>query len=218
MGAAVLNLVLFGLFTVLEPPTGILRQNKYITLDIRILVIPAFQSKMVGGKSKEGGGVSGGLFMGNVTTNFPEGIVVLEAPSCPENKGLVRLIKERVSSYPCSCAGFLQIIPFKTLNVILDSNTSGYAVYEIHEQIPGRGEYWMYFSIDTDQQEILLNFLCEAIFYDDLIFNEKARVLRKELFNRTITLNSDQTLLIGFAPPRGKNGIRGSAYWFVIRK
>ncbi len=218
MGIAGFNLVLTGLFLVTQPPTGLPGQREKITIDTRVLVIHALQSKMVGGKVLEDGRVAGWLFTGNVTKNFPESITVLEAPYDREENEFVRLIKERVSSYPCSCGDFIQIVPWRRFNVALDSSTIGHKVYEIHERICGRGEYWLNFSIDTDQQEVFLNFLCEAIYFDSLKFDERGRIVREELFDRTIPLIWDQALLIGFAPPKSKDGGRGSVYWFVVRE
>ena len=155
---------------------------------------------------------------GNVTRNFPEGFTVLEAPSDREDHEFVGLIKDEVSAYPCSCGDFIQIATWRRFNVTLDSSAAGHNVYEIHEKIHRRGEYWLSFSIDVDHKEVSLNFLCEAVYYDSLTFDENGRVARRELFNRTIPLIQDRALLVGFAPPKSKDGGRGSAYWFVVRE
>ena len=218
MGMAAFNLVLLGLFIATPFSTDLPRRNEKITIEARVLGIPAFQSKMAGGGTLEDGRVWGEVMGGNVTRNFPEGIVILEAPSDREDHEYVRLIKEKVSSYPCSCGDFIQIVPWRRFNVVLDSRAAGNKVCEIHDRISGRGEYWLHFSIDTDQEEVFLSFLCEAIYYDSLKFEERGRIVREELFNRTIPLILDQTLLVGFAPPKSKDGGRGSAYWFVVRE
>lgn len=218
MRAVVFNIVLMGLFILTQPSTGFAGQNEQVTIETRILSIPSFQSKSLGAGVLKDGRVYGVFIGGNVTANFPEGITVLEAPSDQEDNEYVRLIKEKVSAYPCSCGDFIRITPWKRFNVTLDSSAAGHKVYEIHEKIPGRGEYWLSFSIGVDLQEVFLNFLCEAIYYDSLIFDEKGKIMREELFNQTIPFSLDQALLVGFAPPKSKDGGRGSAYWFVVRE
>lgn len=215
---AAFNLVLLGLFIATQSSTELPGHNEIITIETRVLGIPAFQSKMVGGGTLEDGRVWGAVIGGNVTRNFPEGITVLEAPSDREDHEFVRLIKDEVSAYPCSCGDFIQIATWRRFIVTLDSGADGHKISEIHEKISGRGEYWLHFSIDADQQEVFLNFLCEAIYYDSLKFNKNGRIVREELFNRTIPLIWGQALLIGFAPPKSKDGGRGSAYWFVVRE
>ena len=216
MGIAAFNFVLLGLFIGTQLSTELPCRNEKISIETRVLEVPALQSKMAGGGVLEDGRVWGVVMGGNVTRNFSEGITILEAPSDREDQEYVRLIKDKVSSYPCSCGDFIQIALWKRFNVELDSSTAGQKVCEIHERISGRGEYWLHFAIDTYQQEAFLNFLCEAIFYDSLKFDKKGRIVREELYNRTIPFILDQTILVGFAPPKDKNGGRGSAYWFVI--
>lgn len=218
MGMAAFNLVLLGLFIATQPSLCHPGQDKRITIEIKILIIPAIQSKMLGGGILEDGRVWGVLIGGNVTMNFPEGIIVLEARSDREDQDFVRMIKDRISSYPCSCGDFIQIDPWKRFYVTLDSSTMAQKVYEIHDKIQGRGEYWLHFAIDTDLQVVSLNFLCEAILYDSLKFNKRGRIVRAELFDRAIPLIQDQAILVGFTPPKPKNGYRGSAYWFVVRE
>ena len=155
---------------------------------------------------------------GNVTASFPEELVVFEASSDRNYDELINLIKDRISSYPCSCGDFIEITPHAKYNVTLDSSTMRQFIYEVHDWINGQGEYWLNFSIYTNEHEIFLNFLCEAIYYDSLILDKRGRIFRKELFNRTIEMNLSQTILIGFAPPKAQNGYRGSAYWFIISK
>lgn len=216
MGIAAFNFVLLGLFIGTQLSNDLPRRIGKITIETRVLGIPAFQSKMAGGGVLEDGRVWGVVIGGNVTRNFPEGITILEAPSNRKDQEYVRLIKDKVAAYPCSCGDFIQINTWRRYIVTLDSGADGHKITEIHEKINGRGEYWLHFAINTVETEVFLNFLCEAIFYDSLKFDERGRILREELYNWTIPLILDQTILIGFAPPKDKNGDRGSAYWFVI--
>jgi hypothetical protein len=218
MGIAAFNPVLLGLFIATQTPTGPVGHNEGITIDTRVLVIHALQSKMVSGGVLKDGRVYGVVIGGNVTANYPEGIIVLEAPSDREDHEFVRLIKDKVSSHPCSCGDFVQISPWRRFQVTLDSCAAGHKVYEIHNKIIGRGEYWLHFAIDVDQKAVFLNFLCEAIYYDSLKFDKRGRIVREELFNRTIPLIWDQALLVGFAPPKSKDGGRGNAYWFIVKE
>ena len=212
------NLVLLGLFIVTQLSTDFPGCSEKITIETRILRIPAFQSKMSGGGTLEDGRVWGVVMGGNVTRNFPEGITVFEAPSDREDHEYVRLIKDKVSSSPCSCMDFIQIATWKRFHVELDSSAAGQKVCEIHERISGRGEYWLHFAVDTDQEEVFLSFQFEAIYYDSLKFDIGERIVREELFNRTIPLIRGQVLLVSFAPPKSKDGSRGSAYWFVVKE
>jgi hypothetical protein len=218
MGIAVFSLVLMGLFIATQPSLCLPGKDKRITIEASILITPAIQSKMLGGGTLEDGRVYGVLIGGNVTMNFPEEIIVLEAPSDREDQEFVRLIKDRISSYPCSCGDFIQIDPWKRFFVTSYSSTMAQKVYEIHDKIQGRGEYWLHFAIDTDLQVVYLNFLCEAILYDSLKFDRSGRISREELFDRTIPLIRDQALLVGFTPPKPKYGYRCSALWFVVRE
>lgn len=217
MGMAAVNFLL-GLFIATQSHAELPGRSEKITIETRVLGIPALQSKMAGGGTLKDGRVWGVVIGGNVTRNFPEGITVLEAPPDREDQEYVRLVKNEVSAYPCSCGDFIQIVPWRRFIVTLDSGSDGHKISEIHEKISGRGEYWLYFAIDTDQKEVFLNFLCEAIFYDSLKFDERGRIVREKIFNRTIPLVCDQALLVGFAPPKARDGGRGSAYWFVVRE
>ena len=215
---AAVNLVLLGLFVATQSYTELPGRSEKITIETRVLGIPALQSKMAGGGTLKDGRVWGVVIGGNVTRNFPEGITVLEAPPDREDQEYVRLVKNEVSAYPCSCGDFIQIATWRRFIVTLDSSKDGHKITEIHEKISGRGEYWLHFTIDTDRQEVFLNFLCEAIYYDSLKFDERGRIVREELFNRTIPLIRDQALLVGFAPPKARDGGRGSAHWFVVKE
>jgi len=217
MGMAAINFLL-GLFIATQSYAEFPGRSEKITIETRVLGISAYQSKMAGGGILKDGRVWGVVIGGNVTRNFPEGITVLEAPPDREDQEYVRLIKNEVSSYPCSCGDFIQMATWKRFIVTLDSSKDGQKISEIHEKISGRGEYWLHFTINTNQQEEFLNFLCEAIFYDSLKFDERGQIVREEIFNRTIPLIRDQALLVGFAPPKARDGGRGSAYWFVVRK
>ena len=108
MRTVVFNLALMGLFIMSQPSTGLPRQNEKITIETRILAIPALQSRMVDGGTLEDGRVWGVVMGGNVTRNFPEGFTVLEVPSNREDFEFVGLIKDEVSAYPCSCGDFIR--------------------------------------------------------------------------------------------------------------
>ena len=218
MGLAAFSLVISAFFIVTQSSSELPKHDEQITIEVKVLVIHALQSKVADGGTLEDGRVWGIVIGGNVTMNFPEGIVILEAPSDQKDHEYVRLIKDKVSSHACSCGDFIQIETWKRFYVPLDPSTTRHKIYEIHERISGRGEYWLHFAIDTDQKEVILNFLGEAIFYDFLKFNKKGRIVREEFLHRTIPFIWGQALLVGFSPPKAKDGDRGSAYWFVVRE
>jgi hypothetical protein len=224
LGTLILHHLLVDMSVVILSISGLAVQNEPIILENTILVIPAFQSKMISGESHADGSLSGRLMGGNVTANFPEDLVVIGASLNLSEMGLIKLIKDKMSSYPCSCGEFLEIDMYDRKKVTLKPNSIRHNIFEKHNWISHKkstalsGEYWMDLSINSVQQGIFLNFICEAIFYNSLIHDEQSNLLRKEITNQTIEMNPEETILIGFAPPKGKNTHRGSAHWVIIKK
>ena len=175
---------------------------------------------MISGQTQRQG-IEGNVIGGNVTAQFPEGIIVLKASSDLNEKECIQLIKEKISSYPCSCSNFIDLNPGERIHSFLAPGIMTPNIFQVHDRIrtwreAALGEYWLNLSIETDQDEVFLKFLGEAIYYDSQEVNDRGRILREELFNQTIKMNLDLVYFVGFAPPKVKNAYRGSAYWFII--
>lgn len=221
MGYNIVNLFVAGLLSFLQPLISSPLIKKEITVEIRVFLIPAFQSFPVFSATHEGGGVIGSSFGGNVTASFPEGITVLRTASNKTRNELARLIKDKISTYPCSYGDFIAIKPHSSHHIALNRLLLGQNIYELHNMITGRrsiaGEYW--FSVQplyVENQEILINFNGSAIYYGSLKFTESGRIAKDVLFNQAIEMNLDETLLVGFSPPKAEDGSRGTSFWFTF--
>ena len=71
MGMAAFNLVLLGLFIATQLSIDLPGRNEKITIETRVLGIPAFQSKMAGGGTLEDGRVWGVVMGGECYQELP---------------------------------------------------------------------------------------------------------------------------------------------------
>ncbi|MCJ7578903.1 MAG: hypothetical protein MUP98_00025 [Candidatus Aminicenantes bacterium] len=221
MGYNIVNIFLVGVLSFMQPLISSPLIKKEITVEIRVFRIPAFQSFPGSSAKHEGGGAIGSRFGGNVTASFPEGITVLRTASNKNNNELIQLIKDKISSYPCGCGDLIGISPHASHSVALNHLSLSQNMYELHNMIHGRrswvGEYWFSIQLlDVESRKILTNFIGDAIYYSSLRFTNSGRIAPEVLFNQTIEICLDETLLVGFAPPKAEDGFRGTAYWFAF--
>jgi len=207
MGLGIFHIILVGIFSL-------------ITIEARILRVPAFQSIMKSAPQVEGG-VSGAVIGGNVTASFPEGLIILETSSDKEYSELIQLIKDEVSAYPCSCGEFVKIVPFAKKDIDFYPIEGLYDRIELQDTISKRGiiigEYWLYVTpITTNNHKLILNFKVNTSQWTAQALHEPKHSFKKELINQALEMSVDKTLLVGFAPPKIEGSFRGSAYWLIL--
>ena len=220
MGLSVLNIILVGMFSFIHSSIAIPDLNKDITIEVRILRVPAFQSIMKSAPPVEIG-VAGVVIGGNVTASFPEGLVILETSSDKEYSELIQLIKDEISSYPCSCGDFVSIIPYAKKDININPITGLYDGFELQDPIFIRGiivgNYLLSVEpIITNNHNLILNFEINESHFTAQALHEPKNFFKKELFNQALEMGVDKTLLVGFAPPKLEGSSRGSAYWLIF--
>jgi len=222
MRLGIFNIVLLGVFSISHSFADIPEVKKTPTIEVRVLRVPAFQSIMKS-TPQEGEGVSGVVMGGNVTAYFPEGLDILETSIDKDYSEIKQLIKDKISTYPCSCSEFIQINPYSEEDVDFNPITGLYDRFELHDTIFRRGfiqdEYSLYVSpIITNKHNLILILNFEVhkgqLTAEDL--HEPQNSLEKELFNQALEMSVDKTLLVGFAPPKIEGSSRGAAYWLIF--
>ncbi len=222
MGLRVFNIILAGMFLSFHSFSAIPEVNKKPTIEVRVLRVPAFQSIMKPTPQVEGS-VSGVVVGGNVTAYFPEGLIILETSIDKDYSEIIQLIKDKISSYPCSCGEFIQIDPYSEEDINFNPLTGLYDRFELRDIIFRRGiiigEYWLYVTpIITNKHNLILilNFEVNKGQLTAQDLHEPQNSFEKELFNQALEMNVDKTLLVGFAPPKLEGSSRGSAYWLIF--
>lgn len=222
MRLRIFNIILVGLFSISHSFAAIPEVNKKPTIEVRVLRVPAFQSIMKSTPQVEEG-VSGIVMGGNVTACFPEGLDILETSSDKDFSEIIQLIKDKISSYSCSCGEFIQIDQYSEEDIEFNPITGLYDSFELHDRIFRRGfiegEYELRVSpIITNKHNLILILNFEVhkgqLTAEDL--HESQNSFKKELFNQALEMSVDKTLLIGFAPPKLEGSSRGSAYWLIF--
>jgi hypothetical protein len=221
MGAGAFQVILVGLFSLIHPVFATSLQNNETAFEIKILIVPAFQSRMISGGSLEGGDVFGTTIGGNVTGHFPEGYVVLRASSNAGYRELIQLIKKKISSYPCSCGDFVQISGYANHFIEFDPVTKRYKRFEFHDYNHDRiltGKYFLFIEpIFVSKKKIWLDFEIRENICTAQANHEPEKYFKEELFDRVVEMGKDQILLVSFTTPKFDSKYRGSAFWFIIR-
>ncbi len=222
MGLRVFNIILAGMFLSFHSFTATPEVNKNPTIKVRVLRVPAFQSIMKSTPQVEGS-VSGVVIGGNVTKYFPDGLDILETSSDKDYSEIIQLIKDKISSYPCSCGEFIQIVPYSEEDIDFNPITGLYDRFELHDRIFRGGfidgEYGLYVSpISTNKHNLILilNFEVHKGQLTAQDLHESQNSFEKELFNQALEMSADKTLLVGFSPPKFEGSSRGSAYWLIF--
>ena len=177
MGLTTCIPILLGVLSLIQPSIDLPALNKRVTIETRVYRIPAFQSFMIFSGLGEKGSIIGNMYGGNVTATHPEGISIIRTASSKSEDEALQLIKEEISSYPCSCGDSVQIIPIDRHVISADLRTMNRTLFEWHDMIPGRrshaGEYW--FSVQlkgVEHQKTMINFRGDVVYWCSLIINE----------------------------------------------
>ena len=217
------SFILVGMFSFIHFVISNPELNKKPTIEVKVLRVRAFQSTMKPTSQVEGSGgmVIGAVMGGNVTAYFPEGLVILETSSDSENKEIIELIKDEISSYPCSCGELIQIVPYAKKDIAFDQRIGLYDHFVLKHSITMRGiiigEYRIRMQpIAIKRQTFMLNFEVDEEYSIFQALHDHKKSSVSERFNQAIELHEDNTVLVGYTPPRFVDSPRSSAYWFII--
>ena len=213
-----LVVILFSISTFINT-TG---QDENYTMGIKIFRILAFQSKMVAGKG-EGGLFMGALVGGNVTASFPDGFIVFKTTQTNDNLELIQLIKQRISSYPCSCPDFTEFDSYSKHEIQINPNKIKQDSFEFHNKFFRAGlisgEYWLYVTpVTVNNHNIILEFELLVQDYNSLELCEDGSIGKKERLSQRIEIEANQTLLVGFREPSADERYKSSVYWLTFTK
>jgi len=218
MGISSVLLISFLSFT--HPFGNLPVQDNVGTIEIKVFRVEPFQSRVISGGSLEDGGVWSTVVGGNVTAKFPDGYIVLKASSKADNQEIIRLIKKKIASYPCSCGDFVQVGGYSNFIMEFDPKALKYKRFEFHNYIHDGiiiGEYSLFVEpIIVNNQVVLLSFEVQENQVTAQALNEPTKYFKEELFNQVMEMGRDQILIVGFTPPKTKSGFRGAAYWLVF--
>ena len=224
MRLEIFNIVLLGVLSISSSFAAIPEVNKKPTIEVRVLRVPAFQSTIMESTAQVDGSVTGSVMGGNVTAFFPEGLDIIETSLEKDYSEIIQMIKDKISTYPCSCGEFIQINPYSKEEIDFNPTTGLYESFEFNKRFFRRGfiqgEYKLRVSpIITERHNLILILSLELhkgqLTAEDL--HEPQKSFEAELFNQALEMSADKTLVFGFAPPKLDGNSRGSAYWFIFR-